>query len=124
MIKKVLAAFVVTAGLMAGADFSIGIQIGPPPAQRVLRRQPASPGAGYAWIDGYWYPNGGRYRWHDGYWTRPPYEGARWIGPRHDQGKFYNGYWEENQQRQFGHDHKWDRERNRRDGDRDRDDRR
>src|SRR5262249_36438765 len=73
---------------------SFGIQIGPPPAPRVLRVRPASPGPGYTWIDGYWYPVNGHYRWHQGYWTRPPYDGARWIAPRHEGGMFYNGYWE------------------------------
>src|ERR1022692_4292587 len=42
--------------LAAGAVFaqvSVGIRIGPPPPDRVLRVQPPSPGAGYVWVAGY-----------------------------------------------------------------------
>jgi hypothetical protein len=120
--KKLLAALLLTAGLGFGAQVSVGIRFGnPPPPPRVYRRPPA-PAPGYFWVDGYWYPNGRRYVWHDGYWSRPPYEGARWIGPRYEGGMFYNGYWEGNGRR-FEHDHRWDRDRNH-DWGHDRDDRR
>jgi hypothetical protein len=33
--------------------------------------QPASPGAGYVWIDGEWGWSGGRYIYTHGYWSRP-----------------------------------------------------
>jgi hypothetical protein len=104
------------------AQFSIGVRIGQPPPPRVVRVQPRSPGPGYVWVDGYWYPNRGRYVWHNGYWTRPPYEGTRWVGPHHDGTMFYEGYWEGDRGK-YGHDHKWDRNRDRdynryRDGDR------
>jgi len=105
---------------MAGAQVSFGIRIGPPPRQRVVRVASRRPGPEYIWVDGYWYPVGGRYRWHTGYWTRPPYVGARWIGPRYSDGQFFNGYWDGGRGR-FDHDHRWDRDRNR---DRDRDDNR
>src|ERR1035441_2158233 len=52
------------------AQLSIGVRIGPPPRARVVRVQPRSPGAGYSWVGGYWYPVGHRYTWHEGYWTR------------------------------------------------------
>lgn len=96
----------------APAQVSIGIQIGAPPAPRVLRVRPVSPGAEFFWVDGYWYPVGHHYRWHDGYWTRPPYSGARWVGTRHEDGRFYEGYWDGDRGR-FEHDHHWDRDRDR-----------
>jgi hypothetical protein len=110
--KKKLLALMLLAG---GSVFAqISIRIGPPPAPRVVRVQPARPGADYIWVDGYYYPEGRRYRWHDGYWTRPPYEGARWIGPRYESSQFYNGYWETPRGR-FDHDHRWDKDRHNRD---------
>lgn len=89
--KKLLAAMLLTAGLGFG-QVSLGIRIGPPPAPRVVRVRPVAPGPGYFWVDGYWYPDGGRYHWHEGYWTRPPYAGAHWVGPRHEGGMFYAGF--------------------------------
>ena len=91
---------------------SVGVRIGPPPAPRVIRVRPASPGAGYLWVDGYWYADGGHYRWHAGYWSRPPYEGATWVGPRYEGGQFFGGYWDGPRGR-FEHDHRWDREHDR-----------
>jgi hypothetical protein len=119
--KKLLAALLLTTGLGFG-QVSVGIRFGTPPPPPRVYRQPASPGPGYFWVDGYWYPNGRRYVWHNGYWSRPPYEGARWIGPRYESGMFYNGYWDGGGRR-FEHDHRWDRDRNH-DFGHDRDDRR
>jgi len=104
-------------GASVFGQVSIGIRIGPPPPPRVVRVLPPRPGPEFIWIDGYWFADGSRYRWHDGYWTRPPYEGARWIGPRHDGERFYAGYWDGDRGR-FDHDHRWDRDRDRRDHDR------
>jgi hypothetical protein len=73
------------------AQVSLGIRIGPPPRPRVIRVQPARPGPEYFWVDGYWYPVGRHYQWHEGYWTRPPYEGAHWVGPRYDGGSTLKG---------------------------------
>ena len=71
------------------------------------------------WIDGYWYPNArNKYIWHNGYYTRPPYQGALWIGPRYESRQYYQGYWA-NDNRQFGHDHRWDGDKRNRDYDRD-----
>ena len=92
------------------AQFSIGVRIGPPPRARVVRVQPRSPGAGYLWVGGYWYPVGNRYKWHDGYWTRPAYGGARWVEPHHDGQRFFEGYWD-GDRGQVAHDHRWDRGR-------------
>jgi hypothetical protein len=104
---KLLAASLVLAGSLFG---QVSIRIGPPPRPRVYSR-PNAPGPGFSWVDGYWYPVGHRYRWHQGYWTRPPYEGAHWVGPRHDGQQFFNGYWEGSRGR-FEHDHHWDRDHN------------
>jgi len=100
--------------LAAGAVFaqvSIGVRIGAPPPPRVLRLQPRSPGPGYTWVQGYWYPVGRRYRWHEGYWTRPPYPSARWMEPRYEGGQFFEGYWDG--EHRLNHDHRWDRGRDR-----------
>ena len=99
------------------AQISVGIRIGPPPPPRVVRVLPPTPGPEYVWVAGYWYPVGNHYKWHDGYWTRPVYAGARWIGPRHEGGMYYEGYWE-GDHGQVRHDHKWDRDRDHRDHDR------
>jgi hypothetical protein len=101
-----------TAGSVVEAQVSLGIRIGPPPAERVLRVQPASPGPDFTWIGGYWYPVGNRYTWHNGYWTRPAYAGARWVAPRHDGERFYAGYWDGDRGR-LEHDHHSDGHRER-----------
>lgn len=106
--------------LLAGASasqaqVSLGIRIGPPPRARAVRVQPASPGEGYAWVGGYWYPVGRHYKWHDGYWTRPPYEGAHWVEPRHDGQQYFAGYWD-GDRGQLAHDHRWDKDQNRDNG--------
>src|SRR3954464_1899609 len=90
------------------AQFNIGVRIGSPPPARVVRVQPRSPGADYAWIAGYWYPVGNHYKWHDGYWTRPTYSGAQWVAPRYEGNRYYAGYWQ-GERGQMGHDHRWDR---------------
>jgi hypothetical protein len=117
--KTTLLALVLLAAGSSFAQLSIGVRIGPPPPPRVIRVQPRAPGPGYFWVDGYWYPVGGRYRWHNGYWTRPPYASARWIGPRYEGEHFFEGYWEGDRGR-LAHDHRWDHDHNR-DFDRDHD---
>ncbi|HZL57236.1 MAG TPA: YXWGXW repeat-containing protein [Bryobacteraceae bacterium] len=96
----------------ASGQIGIGIRIGPPPAPRVVAVRPVSPGVGYTWVDGYWYPVNNRYVWHRGYWSRPPYEGAVWVGPHHDGDRFFGGYWQGDKGR-IEHDHRWDRDRDR-----------
>jgi len=101
--------------LAAGALFaqlSVGIRIGAPPPVRVVRVQPRSPGAGYSWVAGYWYPESGHYKWHGGYWTRPAYEGARWVEPRHDGTTYFAGYWDGDRGK-VSHDHHSDKDHNR-----------
>jgi hypothetical protein len=109
--KKLLVVLLLAGGTIFG-QVSVGIRIGPPPRPRVVAVRPVAPGPDYVWVDGYWYPVGGHYKWHAGYWSRPPYVGARWVGPRHDGERFYDGYWEGERGR-FEHDHRWDRDRDR-----------
>jgi hypothetical protein len=108
---------IVAIALLAGASLfgqvSLGIRIGPPPPPRVVAVQPPAPGPGYTWVAGYWYPVNGRYTWHEGYWTRPPYEGAVWIGPHHDGERFYAGYWRGRNGERWEHNHDWDRDHDR-----------
>ena len=103
----------------SGSDrnFFVGISIGPPPPPRVVYVEPSRPGREFVWVKGYWYPVGGRYQWHEGYWTRPPYEGAHWVEPHHDGGRFFMGYWEGDRGRVV-HDPHWDDDHDR-DHDRD-----
>jgi len=112
MKNKILAMMLFAGACAFGADFSVGIRIGAPPPPRVVAVRPVSPGPDFMWVDGYWYPDGRHYKWHEGYWTRPPYSGARWIAPRHDGERFFNGYWEGDRGR-LGHDHRWDRDHDR-----------
>jgi len=108
--KKLIAIALLMAGSIFG-QISLGIRIGPPPAPRVFVR-PAAPAGGYVWVDGYWYPVRGHYRWHAGYWTRPPYEGAVWVGPHHDGSRYFAGYWQGSRGR-MEHNHRWDRNHDR-----------
>jgi hypothetical protein len=115
-IMLVLLGMLFGASATAQAQISFTLRIGPPPPARVVRVIPRRPGAGYLWIEGYWYPVGSRYVWHAGYWTRPPYAGARWVRPRYANRVYHPGYWEGRRGR-VDHDHGWDRD-GRRDWDR------
>jgi len=91
--------------LLAGGSLFAGVHVGvavgfggwgyyaPPPPPVVYYAPPPSPGPGYAWVGGYWYPAGPRYAWHAGYWARRPYPGAYWVGPRYHGHRYYSGYW-------------------------------
>jgi hypothetical protein len=94
------------------AQISVGIIIGAPPAPRIVAVTPVRPGPDFVWVEGYWYPVGHHYKWHAGYWTRPPYEGAHWVGPHHDGERYFAGYWDGNHGR-FEHDHHWDHDHDR-----------
>jgi hypothetical protein len=111
-VKNKLMVLMLLAGGTLFAQFSAGIRIGPPPRARIVRFQPRSPGAGYVWVGGYYYPVSGHYRWHDGYWTRPAYDGAHWVEPHHDGQQFFNGYWDGGHGR-VEHDHLSDRDHER-----------
>lgn len=106
-----IAGLLLGCGSMAKAQVSLGIRIGPAPAVRVEHR-PARPGPEYVWVGGYWYPASGHYVWHSGYWSRPPYEGAHWVGPHRHDGQFYEGYWDGSHGR-VEHDHAWDHDHDR-----------
>ena len=95
----------------AQAQVTFGFRIGTPPAARAYR-VPPQPVGEYVWVEGYWYPEGGRYRWHDGYWTLPPYQGAYWVEPYHVGGQYFAGRWE-GSRKPMQHDHRWDRSRQR-----------
>jgi hypothetical protein len=110
-IKTTLLAAMLMISISAFAgQVSIGIRIGAPPPPHVLKVVPHSPGAGYVWVDGYWYPTGtkNKYTWHNGYWTRPPQVDYRWVAPRHDGSMYYQGYWDGDHGR-MDHDHKSDK---------------
>ena len=111
MRRLLLASLLFTAGTLF-AQISIGIRIGAPPPPRVVAVRPVAPGPEYMWVEGYWYPVGHKYRWHEGYWTRAPYAGARWIAPRHDGERWFDGYWEGDRGR-MAHDHHWDKDHDR-----------
>src|ERR1022692_2268770 len=90
--RKLLTLLLLSVGLAAAVDLSVGVNIGAPPPVRVETR-PIAPGPDFLWVDGYWYVVGGHYVWHSGYWSRPPYGGARWVGPNQNGGKYFQGYW-------------------------------
>lgn len=122
-----ICALVLTFGTAPRAQVSFSVTIGPPPPPRVFI-VPAQPGPDFVWVEGYWYPQGRRYRWHDGYWTRAPFPDAYWVQPYYYGGRYYGGYWE-NDRGWLTHNHRWDRDHDRRDyrrgkPRRDRDDRR
>lgn len=48
--------------LTAAAPAQIGVYIGRTPPPERYEERGAMPGPGYAWVDGYWAPNGHRYR--------------------------------------------------------------
>src|SRR5258706_13067640 len=77
----------------AQGQFSFGIRIGEPPEPRAYR-VPARPAPDYEWVEGYWYPQGGRYIWHNGYWTRAPYRGAYWVEPYWHRREYFSRPWE------------------------------
>jgi hypothetical protein len=101
--KSKLFAVLLLAGssLFAALRGAVGIGVGvgipapayaPPPAPAVGYVAPA-PGRGYAWLGGYWYPNGARWAWCGGYWADRPYAHAYWVAPRYNRHRYYRGYW-------------------------------
>ncbi len=91
-----------TTAAFAGTHFYVGVGVGgyypgyyaaPPPPPPAVAYYPPSPGPGYGWVSGYYYPVGPRYVWHAGYWAHRPYAGAVWVGPRYYGHRYYRGYW-------------------------------
>jgi len=70
-----------------------GYYMAVPPPPPPVYYAPPSPGRGYVWVGGYYYPAGRSYQWRQGYWTRPPRGNVRWVAPRYRQGRYYSGYW-------------------------------
>ena len=100
-----LAAAIVTP---SAAQVSVYIGSAPPPLRMETRG--SMPGPGYAWVEGYWVPNGRHYRWVQGRWDRPPYEGAHWNHAHYDhyqQGwQLHEGHWDhEDHDNGHGEDH-------------------
>ena len=62
----------------------------------VVYERPASPGAGYVWIEGDWYWSGGRYVHRNGHWGRAR-GGRTWVSGHWDRGPrgyhWVKGYW-------------------------------
>lgn len=116
MKTKLLAMMLLAGGaLFAAPQVSVSIGIGTPyyapvPAPPVVTYTPPCPGPGYNWIPGYYYPSGRRFTWQAGYWSRPPYEGAYWVGPRYRDHRYYQGYWQRRERRWDDDDRgRWDR---------------
>jgi len=103
--KRAILALVLLGGSLLSAQVSFATRIGPPPPPRVLRVRPASPGAGFVWVEGYWHPVGDHYKWRAGYWIRPPYDGAHWVAPHYEGQMFFDGYWD-GDSGHFEHDHR------------------
>ena len=102
MKTKLLGLFLLAGSTMfAGPRIFFGIGIGggqryyapPPPPPAAYYAPPVAPGPGYAWVNGYYYPQGRDWRYRSGYWGRRPYPGAYWTAPRYDRGRYYGGYW-------------------------------
>src|SRR5262252_1689227 len=72
--------FLAGSSMFAGTRFFVGFGVGgyypPPPPAPVVTYVAPSPGYGYAYVPGYYYPYGARYVWRAGYWARPPYAHA------------------------------------------------
>jgi WXXGXW repeat (2 copies) len=89
---RVLAVALIAGGAMfAQPRVAIGIGVGgygpgyyPPPAYQ--QYVPPCPGPDYAWVGGYWAPQGGRNVWINGFWRAPFVSGYR-VAPR-----YYNSY--------------------------------
>jgi hypothetical protein len=90
-----MSAFAVTVPAFSQVVVQFG-RTAPPPIR--YERRPPMPGAGYAWVDGYWNWGGGRYVWVPGRWDRPPYAGAYWSHPHYDHYQdgwhMHEGHWD------------------------------
>jgi hypothetical protein len=79
--KKAMAVMMLLAGgLVAAPRFSVGVGFGAPAPVAVV--QPACPGPGYSWVDGYYGPSG---VWVAGYWAPPV---AVRVAPRFERPRF------------------------------------
>lgn len=108
MKTRFISAVLLVAAMFVPAFSQVSLYVGTAPPPLRYERRGDAPGAGYAWVDGYWEPNGGRYRWVVGRWDRPPYEGAYWSHPHYDhyrQGwQLHEGHWD-HENHGNGHEH-------------------
>ena len=81
--KKAIAVMMLLAGgMFAAPRVTIGIGLGVPAPVPVVR--PVCPGPGYAWVDGYYAPNG---VWGAGYWAPPA---VVRVAPHFDHARVYD----------------------------------
>jgi hypothetical protein len=111
----------VTAPAAAEINFSLGIDVAPPPAR--VEVVPA-PRAGFVWAPGYWRWDGGNHVWVGGHWmaARAGYYWApeRWEQHAEERGHHWHfapGHWE----REHG---RWERDAGRREREEERRERR
>ena len=68
-----------------------------PPPDPIPEYQPAAPGPGYAWVNGYWDWTGSEWTWDTGYWA-PQDQAYLFIGPRFlfvdGRPVYYRPYWQ------------------------------
>ena len=68
-----------------------------PPPDPIPEYQPAAPGPGYAWVNGYWDWTGSEWTWDTGYWA-PADQAYLFIGPRFlfvdGRPVYYRPYWQ------------------------------
>ena len=88
--KKTIAAIMILAGSLSAAPrVSVGIGFGAPAPAPFI--QPACPGPGYTWVEGYYAPNRA---WVPGYWAAPRFidrDGDRY---EHERGFHERGFHE------------------------------
>ena len=94
MKKTILAMILLAGSALAGPRISFGIGFGAPAPVMV---RPVCPGAGYAWVNGYYAPDA---VWVPGFWRRPAvnvFVGPRRVGrgfggPRFAEPRYYAYY--------------------------------
>lgn len=84
------------APMAASAQQTVVVTNLPPPAPLAESPTP-SPGAGFAWVAGFWNWNGSQYAWTSGHWERPPQAAQTWEAPRWEREggryRFRQGRW-------------------------------
>ena len=101
--KLIALVFLAATAAMARPHFAVGFGFGyapapvavyaAPPVAPVVAAIPPSPGPGYAYVGGYYYPTGARWAWRAGYWAPRPFARAVWVAPHYYGGRYFAGYW-------------------------------
>lgn len=95
MNRSGILAIVLLAGSITGCAYGSGgyayYAPVPPPVPRA-EVVGVAPGAGFAWVRGYWGYRGGGYAWVPGYWGRPPRPHAVWEAGRWERRGNRYGY--------------------------------